>query len=91
MLSTKTISTVYGIDNMMVGKMETRATNQICSRISRHAHGPRTAAASASALSKKNWPSAVMGLAMAVAFTVLARSFADSTRPPYFVTRFIRS
>lgn len=85
MLSTKTISTVYGIDNMMVGKMETRATNQICSSTSRHAHGPRTAATSASALSRKNSPNALMGFATVVAFTLFAHPNGgpdDSTRPP---------
>src|SRR5947209_7093395 len=79
MFKTKTMSTVYGIDSMIVGKIETRATNEIGSSNSRHAHGPRTAAISAWALSMKNSPSAFIGFAMVVPFIGLAQP----NRRPY--------
>ena len=84
MFSTNTISTVYGIDSMIVGKIETRATNQICSSNSRHAHGPLTAAINASALSMKNSPNAFMGFVMVVPFIALAQP----DRRPYDSTPF---
>ncbi len=87
------MSTVYGIDNMMVGKIDTRATNQICSRTSRQANGRRTNVTNDSALNIKNSPSAFMGFARVVPFIVLARPSGSpygSTRSPSFVTTFIR-
>ena len=72
MFRTNTMSTVYGIDSMIVGKIETRATNQICSSTSRQAHGPRTVVTNDSMLRMKNWPSAFIGFATEVPFTVPA-------------------
>ncbi|CNH65541.1 Uncharacterised protein [Mycobacterium tuberculosis] len=88
MFSTNTMSTVYGIDSMIVGKIETRATNQICSRSSRQAQGPRTAATKASMLRMKNWPSASIGLANDVPFTGAPQATVGrigSSVPPCFI------
>ena len=41
MLKVNTISTVNGIASISVGSIDTRATNQVCSRNSRHANGGR--------------------------------------------------
>ena len=83
------MSTVYGMDSMIVGKIETRATNQICSRISRQAHGRRTIVTSDSTLSTKNWPSAFMGFAMARPFT--DRLSIRLIRPPIFAIQLTQS
>ena len=63
MLSVKTMSTVYGIDSRSVGTIDTRATNQVCNRYSRHAKGRRNMHANVSIAIAKKPPSPRNGLA----------------------------
>jgi hypothetical protein len=63
MFRVKTTSTVYGMVSISVGKIDTRATNQDCSRYSRQANGGLNINTSVSSAIAKNPPTARMGLA----------------------------
>jgi len=79
-LNVKTRSTVKGIDSINVGSIETLATNQDCSRNSRHANGGRNINSNVSIAIAKKLPAALTGLAAVLAEITLL-PFSSSTEP----------
>jgi hypothetical protein len=67
MLRVKTVSTVNGMASINVGTIETRATNHVCNKNSRHAHGGLNISTAQSSDMAKNAPSALSGLPTALA------------------------
>jgi hypothetical protein len=65
---------VKGIDSIKVGSIETLATNQACSRNSRHANGGRNINSSVSIAIAKKLPAALTGLAAVLAEITLLPS-----------------
>ena len=62
-LKVNTVKTVNGIDSISVGTSETRATNQVCNRYSRHANGRRIMPPNVSIAIAKKPPSPRNGFA----------------------------
>jgi hypothetical protein len=62
-LNVNTVSTVNGIDKNSVGTNDTRATNHVCNRYSRHAKGRRNMHTNVSNAMAKKPPSPRKGLA----------------------------
>ena len=62
-LKVNTVKTVNGIDSISVGTSETRATNQVCNRYSRHANGRRIMQPNVSIAIAKKPPSPRNGFA----------------------------
>jgi hypothetical protein len=62
-LKVNTVKTVNGIDNINVGTSETRATNHVCNKYSRHANGRRNIHTNVSIAIAKKPPSPRNGFA----------------------------
>ena len=81
MLKMNVNNTVYGIVNISVGTIDTRATNQACKMNSRHANGGLNICTKVSSAIAKKPPKARTGLAMTLEATITGSFLACSSSP----------
>jgi hypothetical protein len=89
MLIVNTVKTVNGIASKIVGTSDTRATNQLWSRNSRHAHGGRKICTKVSSDMAKKPPRALMGFAADASLSKAGSHHVESSAMRTQLTAFI--